>query len=113
MDRGSEILLSDRVLVQGKMGSWLKRGTASVDILWFIPGHGDSRYLGTSISRRSTSYTYLSQVVQAIDSLGYSGALLPTGQTCEDAFILAASLFPATRQMKFMVAVRPGTVSPV
>src|SRR5579864_5193731 len=84
-----------------------------MDILWFIPGHGDSRYLGTAISRRTTSYAYLSQVTQAIDALGYNGALLPTGQTCEDAFVLAASLIPVTRQMKFLVAVRPGTVSPV
>jgi alkanesulfonate monooxygenase len=84
-----------------------------MDILWFIPGHGDFRYLGSSVGRRNTSFAYLSQVAQAIDSLGYTGALIPTGQTCEDAWMIASSLIPLTKQMKFLVAIRPGTIAPV
>lgn len=83
-----------------------------MDILWFIPGHGDTRYLGTQISRRNTSFAYLSQVAQAIDALGYTGALLPTGQGCEDAWLIASSLLSVTKQMKFLVAIRPGSMSP-
>jgi alkanesulfonate monooxygenase len=83
-----------------------------MDILWFIPGHGDTRYLGTQISHRNASFEYLAQVAQAIDALGYTGALLPTGQTCEDAWLIASSLIAITKQMKFLIAIRPGSMSP-
>jgi alkanesulfonate monooxygenase len=85
---------------------------ASMQVLWFIPTHGDGRYLGTGIGGRATSFSYLRQIAQAIDDLGYTGALLPTGRSCEDAWIVAASLISLTRQMRFLVAVRPGLVSP-
>lgn len=83
-----------------------------MQVLWFIPTHGDGRYLGTSIGGRSTNYDYLRQIAQAVDHLGYYGALLPTGRSCEDAWIVASTLIPATQQMRFLVAVRPGLVSP-
>lgn len=82
------------------------------DILWFIPGHGDTRFLGTSLSRRNTSHDYLSTVAKTIDSLGFTGALLPTGQGCEDSWVLASSLIPLTKRMKFLIAFRPGSLSP-
>lgn len=44
--------------------------------------------------------------------MGYTGALLPTGRSCEDAWITAASLIPVTKRMKFLVAIRPGLTSP-
>ncbi|MCB5237900.1 FMNH2-dependent alkanesulfonate monooxygenase [Niallia circulans] len=81
-------------------------------VFWFIPTHGDSRYLGVTTGGREVNYPYLKQVAQAVDSLGYEGALLPTGQSCEDAWIVASSLVPVTNQMKFLVAVRPGIMSP-
>jgi alkanesulfonate monooxygenase len=61
---------------------------------------------------RATSPAYLRQVAQAVDSLGFAGALLPTGRSCEDAWLVAASLIPATQRMKFLVAVRPGLITP-
>ncbi|MBV8605759.1 MAG: FMNH2-dependent alkanesulfonate monooxygenase [Pelomonas sp.] len=81
-------------------------------ILWFIPTHGDSRYLGTSKGARAASFDYFKQVAVAADSLGYEGVLLPTGRSCEDSWIVAASLIDATRQLKFLVALRPGLVQP-
>jgi alkanesulfonate monooxygenase len=81
-------------------------------VFWFLPTHGDGRYLGTSIGGRSINYSYLRQIAQAVDELGYSGALLPTGRSCEDAWVVASSLLAATQKMKFLVAVRPGIVSP-
>jgi alkanesulfonate monooxygenase len=81
-------------------------------IFWFIPTHGDSRYLGTSKGARAASFDYFKQVAIAADSLGYEGVLLPTGRSCEDSWILAASLIDATRQLKFLVALRPGLVQP-
>ena len=81
-------------------------------IFWFIPSHGDGRYLGTAIGGRTTSYDYLTQIARAVDSLGYHGALLPTGRSCEDAWVTASALFPHTKRMRFLVALRPGLMSP-
>jgi alkanesulfonate monooxygenase len=81
-------------------------------IFWYLPTHGDGRYLATRISSRSSSFAYLRQVAQPIDDLGYSGALLPTGRFCEDPWVVASSLISATRQIKFLVALRPGVMSP-
>ncbi|MGY4830996.1 FMNH2-dependent alkanesulfonate monooxygenase [Sphaerotilaceae bacterium SBD11-9] len=81
-------------------------------ILWFIPTHGDSRYLGTSLGARTTSFDYFKQVAIAADSLGYEGVLLPTGRSCEDSWVVAASLIDATKRLKFLVALRPGLVQP-
>ena len=83
-----------------------------LSIFWFIPSHGDSRYLGTSHGAREASHAYFKQVAVAADSLGYEGVLLPTGRSCEDSWVLAASLIEATRQLKFLVALRPGLVAP-
>ena len=82
-------------------------------ILWFIPTHGDSRYLGTTKGARVASFDYFKQIAIAADSLGYEGVLLPTGTSCEDSWVLAASLIDATRRLKFLVALRPGLVPPV
>lgn len=82
-------------------------------ILWFIPTHGDTRYLGTSKGARVADFNYYRQVAIAADSLGYEGVLLPTGRSCEDSWIVAASLIEATRRLKFLVALRPGLVQPV
>src|SRR3954467_11717942 len=81
-------------------------------IFWFIPTHGDSRYLGTSHGARTASFDYFRQVAIAADSLGYEGVLLPTGRSCEDSWVLASSLIDCTRRLKFLVALRPGLVQP-
>lgn len=83
-----------------------------MDILWFIPGHGDGPYLGTDIGKRIPSLPYLAQVAQAVDGLGFDGALLPTGFGCEDSWVIASSLIPLTKRMKFLIAFRPGSLSP-
>ncbi|MBA4541503.1 MULTISPECIES: FMNH2-dependent alkanesulfonate monooxygenase [Thermoactinomyces] len=83
-----------------------------MQIFWFIPTHGDGRYLATASGGRAIGFPYLRQLAQAVDHLGYSGALLPTGRSCEDAWIVASSLLSATERMKFLVAVRPGLISP-
>jgi alkanesulfonate monooxygenase len=84
-----------------------------MQILWFIPtGSHDGRYLGTDIGSRIATPDYLQQIAQAVDNLGYTGALLPTGSSCEDAWITAAAFISVTKQMKFLVAIRPGITSP-
>ncbi|MFB2833422.1 FMNH2-dependent alkanesulfonate monooxygenase [Floridanema evergladense] len=83
-----------------------------MQVLWFIPTHGDGRYLATSIGGRAVNFPYLRQIAQAVDNLGYTGALLPTGRSCEDAWVLASSLVTHTSKMRFLVAIRPGLMSP-
>ena len=81
-------------------------------IFWFIPTHGDSRYLGTAQGARQLSHDYLQQVAVAADSLGYEGVLIPTGRSCEDPWVVASSLIAVTKKLKFLVAVRPGLHQP-
>jgi alkanesulfonate monooxygenase len=83
-----------------------------MNIFWFIPTHGDSRYLGTSEGARALSHDYLKQVAQAADTLGYEGVLIPTGRSCEDPWVVASSLLAVTQRLKFLVAVRPGLHQP-
>jgi alkanesulfonate monooxygenase len=83
-----------------------------MQVFWFIPTHGDSRYLGTSEGAREVNHDYLKQIAQAADSLGYEGVLIPTGRSCEDPWVVASSLLPVTRRLKFLVAVRPGLHQP-
>ncbi|BFM63067.1 hypothetical protein JUNP406_0032 [Acinetobacter baumannii] len=40
-------------------------------IFWFIPTHGDSRYLGTSKGARQVDHAYMKQIAVAVDNLGY------------------------------------------
>jgi alkanesulfonate monooxygenase len=85
----------------------------SYDIYWFLPIHGDGRYLGTGVGARAVTPDYLRQIAQAADALGYTGVLVPTGRSCEDSWIVASSLVSVTRRLRFLVAVRPATLSPV
>src|SRR5580704_17376552 len=85
---------------------------SEANILWFLPTHGDGRYLGTSIGGRDVNFNYLREVAQEADQLGYFGVLLPTGRSCEDSLIVASSVAPFTERLRYLVAVRPGLQSP-
>ncbi|WP_457108564.1 FMNH2-dependent alkanesulfonate monooxygenase [Methylobacterium sp. P5_C11] len=82
------------------------------DVLWFLPTHGDGRYLGAQEGAREVSLGYLRQIAQGADELGYYGVLLPTGRSCEDSWIVASALAPLTKRLRFLVAVRPGLMEP-
>lgn len=86
-------------------------GTAT-DILWFLPTHGDGRYLGSELGARHVSLSYLSQIARAADELGYYGVLLPTGRSCEDSWVIASAMVPLTERLRYLVAVRPGLTEP-
>ena len=83
-----------------------------MQIFWFLPTHGDSRYLGSAEGARQVDLDYLRQIAGAADTLGYEGVLIPTGRSCEDPWVIASSLIGATRRLKFLVAVRPGLHQP-
>jgi len=88
---------------------------------WFLPTYGDSRYLvggGHGVSTmtaggaRPATLGYLGQIARSAEQLGFTGALTPTGAWCEDAWLSTAMLAEVTERLKFLVAFRPGLLSP-
>jgi len=45
--------------------SVLDKTLDKINVLWFIPTHGESRYLGTSEGGRHVDLAYLTQVAKA------------------------------------------------
>lgn len=84
----------------------------SLNMFWFLPTHGDGHYLGTEEGSRPVDHSYLQQIAQTADRLGFTGVLIPTGRSCEDAWLVAASMIPVTLRLKFLVALRPSVTSP-
>ncbi|MCW2292805.1 alkanesulfonate monooxygenase [Pseudomonas sp. BIGb0408] len=83
-----------------------------MNVFWFLPTHGDGHFLGTSQGARPVSLNYLKQIAQAADGLGYYGVLIPTGRSCEDSWVVASALAPMTERLRYLVAIRPGIISP-
>ncbi|WP_280398793.1 LLM class flavin-dependent oxidoreductase [Nocardia carnea] len=90
----------------------------SLSFHWFLPTYGDSRGLmagghGTAMSGdRPASLRYLNQIAGAAEENGFEAVLTPTGAWCEDAWLATAMLVETTETLKFLVAFRPGLVSP-
>ena len=93
----------------------------SLQLYWFIPSHGDGREVsrlhtrgehGVATVRREPDIEYLAQVAKATDRLGFTGALVPFGLFCEDPWLVSAALSQQTERLRFMVAFRPGMVTP-
>ena len=93
----------------------------SLKFHWFLPTYGDSRYLvggghgvraGATGQSRPATLAYLGQIARSAEQLGFVGALTPTGAWCEDAWLSTAMLTEVTERLKFLVAFRPGLVSP-
>src|SRR3954468_17319730 len=82
---------------------------------WFLPTTVDSRTVvpfGPDGHGRAPTIDYLAQIARAADQLGYEGVLTPTGTWCEDAWLVTAALLRETQRLKFLVAFRPGALSP-
>ncbi|MDX3745442.1 LLM class flavin-dependent oxidoreductase [Streptomyces sp. AK08-02] len=93
----------------------------SLTFHWFLPTNGDSRHVvggghGTPATafgqNRPPTVAYLGQIARAAEDLGFVGALTPTGAWCEDAWLTTAMVSRHTERLKFLVAFRPGSVSP-
>ncbi|MEV3859996.1 LLM class flavin-dependent oxidoreductase [Streptomyces sp. NPDC050095] len=93
----------------------------SLTFHWFLPTNGDSRSIvggghgvptGSAGGDRPASLAYLGQVARTAEQLGFEGALTPTGAWCEDAWLTTAMLVERTERLKFLVAFRPGLLSP-
>ncbi|MER8187197.1 LLM class flavin-dependent oxidoreductase [Kitasatospora sp. NPDC094015] len=88
---------------------------------WFLPTTGDSRQVvggghgstpGAAGSDRPPDLAYLGQIARAAEQVGFTGALTPTGPWCEDAWLTTAMLTRVTERLKYLVAFRPGLLSP-
>ncbi len=81
-------------------------------MFWFLPTAGDGPYLGSQEGWRPAAFDYMQTLAQVADRLGFEGVLLPTGPTCLDGWTLASALAPLARKLKFLIALRPGVISP-
>ncbi|HEY5400555.1 MAG TPA: LLM class flavin-dependent oxidoreductase [Trebonia sp.] len=88
---------------------------------WFLPTNGDGRDIvggghgvatGAAGAIRPPSVKYLGQIARSAEQLGFEAALTPTGTWCEDAWLTCAMLAEVTERLKFLVAFRPGQISP-
>ena len=115
---------------------------SAITLHWYLPTHGDGRtltqagaatqslYMGAPpeaakrpddpaprqgpapVGARRATLGYVQQVAKAVELAGFEGVLTPTGTWCEDAWVTCASLIPVTQRLRFLVAFRPGTISP-
>ncbi|PQD99960.1 alkanesulfonate monooxygenase [Mycobacterium sp. EPG1] len=94
----------------------------SIHLHWYLPTNGDSReivgsgddsHLGpTAGGIRPPTIAYLGEIARTAELLGFEAVLTPTGTWCEDAWITTAALSQVTSRLKFLVAFRPGFISP-
>ncbi|TVT28326.1 LLM class flavin-dependent oxidoreductase [Amycolatopsis rhizosphaerae] len=92
-----------------------------VTLHWFLPTSGDGRTVVERFhanrsqgpaAQREADIDYLALIAGAAERLGFAGVLTPTGTWCEDAWLTTAALIRETRRLKFLVAFRPGLISP-
>ncbi|HYQ69566.1 LLM class flavin-dependent oxidoreductase [Actinophytocola sp.] len=93
----------------------------TVHLHWFLPTSGDGRTIVERfhankslgpVASRPPDIDYLAQIARSAEQLGFEGVLTPTGTWCEDAWLTTAALIRETRRLKFLVAFRPGVISP-
>jgi alkanesulfonate monooxygenase len=98
----------------------------SIVLHWFLPTTGDSRAdlsegnavgterhrAGSASQKRQPTVAYMGQIARSAEQLGFAAALTPTSSWCEDAWILTAGLTQVTERLKFLIAFRPGLISP-
>lgn len=93
----------------------------SLTFHWFLPTYGDSRFIvggghgvpaGVAGGARPATIDYLGQIARSAEQIGFEAALTPTGAWCEDAWLMTAMLNEVSHHLKFLVAFRPGLMSP-
>jgi alkanesulfonate monooxygenase len=98
----------------------------AVVLHWFLPTNGDSRTdlsLGNAVgaagsrvvngsTERSPDIGYIGQIARSAEQLGFTAALTPTSSWCDDAWVMTAGLTQVTERFKYLVAFRPGLMSP-
>ncbi len=100
----------------------------TIALHWYLPTHGDGRTLleaGSAAQAeglyrredgdgpgRAATLSYLAQVARAAEQSGFDAALTPTGTFCDDAWITTAALSSMVDRLRFLVAFRPGSLTP-
>lgn len=95
----------------------------SIHLHWYLPTNGDSRGIvgagddSQHISDiggqfRPATLDYLVDIARSAERLGFEGVLTPTGSWCEDAWLSTMAISQHTERLKFIVAFRPGFISP-
>src|SRR3954469_5290290 len=98
----------------------------SLHLHWFLPTSGDARTVLGALGdagahhrradrdggERPADIAYLGQIARAAEQSGFEACLTPTGSWCEDAWLTTAALTQLTTKLKFLVAFRPGLLSP-
>lgn len=97
-----------------------------ISLHWFLPTQGDGRTLlqadaagGPNVlssngqsGRREPTIEYLVQVAQAAEGAGFDAVLTPTGSAGDDPWITTTAVSQHVGQLRFIVALRPGSVAP-
>jgi alkanesulfonate monooxygenase len=96
-----------------------------VTLHWYLPTSGDGRTLLSADSPllqreewtdgspgRVADIDYLAQIARSAEQMDFDAVLTPTGTWCADAWLVTAALSQVTRRLRFLVAFRPGQISP-
>jgi len=97
----------------------------AAEYFWRLPSGGDGREAlntrgdwgkhGRIANNKGDGHGYIdyvSQVARAADINGFHGALLPTGRSGDEPWIVAAALARETRNLNFLIAFQPGFIHP-
>jgi len=88
---------------------------------WFIPIDGDGAHIGTVSAERLPTFEYLSDVVRTAEAEGFYSLLIPTrfsnglfeqNAPLAETWTMATALAAITKKIRFLIALRPGFISP-
>ena len=88
---------------------------------WFIPIDGDGEHIGGLRAERPPSFEYLRRVAETAERNGFHSLLIPTRfanglfeetAPLAETWTTAAALAAVTSRIRFLIAVRPGFISP-
>ncbi len=88
---------------------------------WFVPIDGDGAHIGTPRAERPPTFENLRAIAAAAEEVGYYSMLIPTrfanglfdsGEPLAETWTMATALAAVTKRIRFLIAVRPGFVSP-
>jgi alkanesulfonate monooxygenase len=87
---------------------------------WYLPTHGDTTAVADnqgSAAQRGGSHLEptlenLTALGRTAENHGFEAVLTPTGSHCEDSWVATAALAQRTQRLKYLVAFRPGVLSP-
>ncbi|WP_158167166.1 LLM class flavin-dependent oxidoreductase [Mycolicibacterium smegmatis] len=87
---------------------------------WYLPTHGDTTTIADnrlSATEKVTSHLEptlhnLTDLGRTAEDFGFEAVLTPTGSHCEDSWLATAALAQHTKRLKYLVAFRPGVLSP-